>query len=276
MAGKPKKRRLVPPALKAQEKEERKSSRENASQGAKEGRTEAKTKADASAKPKKPREPRKAPPAPVTPAPKRKVGRPRIHFPERRRPGRPHSYSPQFAERAKNLCMLGLNNKQVADSLGISWNTFHRWQREFPAFRDALCAGREQADATIAKSLFHRAKGYQHRAVKIFKPKGEEVSKVSYVEHYPPDTAAAIHWLNVRASKHGWKSKSEQALTGGDGGPVQIRSLNEMEAAQEVAFLLGRAVGRGAPRAPVTPTPDRPPVLSGKQPDNSGDGGHDA
>ncbi len=72
--------------------------------------------------------------------------------------------------------------------------------------------GREIADSEVAVKLRDRALGYSHAAVKIVVVNGE-VQKVPYIQHYPPDTAAASLWLRNRQPKK-WRDKTEMDLTG--------------------------------------------------------------
>jgi hypothetical protein len=51
----------------------------------------------------------------------------------------------------------------------------------------------------VAEKLYHRACGYSREAVKIFMPAGAEAPIYApYTEHYPPDTTAALRWLQNR------------------------------------------------------------------------------
>jgi hypothetical protein len=59
--------------------------------------------------------------------------------------------------------------------------------------------GKATADARVEQSLYRRALGYSHDAVKIFMPAGAVAPVIApYVEHYAPDTTAAIFWLKNR------------------------------------------------------------------------------
>jgi hypothetical protein len=69
------------------------------------------------------------------------------------------------------LCLLGASDEKIADALEVAVSTFYLWKQEHKEFSEALARGRE-ADATVAKSLYRRAKGYSHKAVKIFMPAG--------------------------------------------------------------------------------------------------------
>ena len=66
----------------------------------------------------------------------------------------------------------------------------------------------------MAESTYHRARGYRHDAVKIFPgtPASGPVI-VPYVEHYPPDTPAALAWLSRRQPEL-WRERKEIDITG--------------------------------------------------------------
>jgi hypothetical protein len=123
--------------------------------------------------------------------------------------GRPSKYDPQFCVTAHTLAAQGATDVEIADALEIHVATFYRWKAEHSEFREATGAGKEAADDRVEASLYHRAVGYSHDAVKIFMPAGAENPVIAhYREHYPPDTAAASLWLrNRRADK--WRDKQD-------------------------------------------------------------------
>jgi hypothetical protein len=119
--------------------------------------------------------------------------------PSARGRGRPSGYTPQHAERAYHACLLGADNSRLADVLGVDRATVARWMSEHEDFCASVKRGKEIADEKVAKSLYRRALGYRHKAVKIFADaKTGAVVEVPYVEHYPPDTTAGIFWLKNR------------------------------------------------------------------------------
>jgi len=111
--------------------------------------------------------------------------------------GRPSKFQPAFSKQAYKLCLLGATNEKLADFFGVAVSTIDKWLAENSEFSGAVKKGRDVADAQVAESLHNRALGYSHRAVKIFVHLGRPI-KVPYVEHYPPDTAAAFIWLKNR------------------------------------------------------------------------------
>lgn len=142
--------------------------------------------------------------------------------------GRPRSYKPEYVEQARKLCLLGATDVEVADFFEVTERTIHRWKLDFPEFCQALKLGKDEADDRVEKSLYRRALGYSHDAVKIFADtkEGKEMV-VPYVEHYPPDTTACIFWLKNRR-KEEWRDKVSQEISGPDGGEIVSRIVREI------------------------------------------------
>jgi hypothetical protein len=152
--------------------------------------------------------------------------------------GRPSSFSPQFVTQANKLCSLGATDVEMADFFGVAVSTFYKWKNEFPAFSEALKAGKTEADDRVERSLYHKAIGYTFEAVKIMAVKGE-VEKVPYREHVPPDTTAAIFWLkNRRPDK--WRDIQKHEI----GNPGDFDRMSDDELARYVADESAR-VGKG-------------------------------
>lgn len=127
--------------------------------------------------------------------------------------GRPSSFKPEYVDLARKFCLLGATNDDLARLFEVAASTIDKWIAENPEFSGSVKEGREQADATVAESLYRRAVGYSHPAVKIFMPAGAtEPVYADYTEHYPPDTAAAFIWLKNRR-KQDWRDKAEVEVT---------------------------------------------------------------
>ena len=132
--------------------------------------------------------------------------------PERRGVGRPTSWKPEYAEMAYKFCLLGASDERLAELFEVAVSTIYEWKRTVPEFSEAVTRGKEVADAEIAHSLFHRAKGYSHPEDDIKAINGSIVITPT-TKHYPPDTGAATLWLKNRQPKV-WRDKVETELSG--------------------------------------------------------------
>ncbi len=153
--------------------------------------------------------------------------------------GRPSGFEPSYVEQAKKLCKLGATDVDVADFFSVSVRTIYRWQAEFPEFCQALKVGKDEADNRVERSLYHRAVGYTHDAVKIFMPAGAKEAKVvPYVNHIPPDTTACIFWLKNRRAEE-WRERVEH--TGKDGGTIEM--VDKANLARTIWNIINMAQG---------------------------------
>ena len=134
--------------------------------------------------------------------------------------GRPTKYKEEYNDLAYKFCLLGATDARLADLLQVSERSINEWKEVYPEFSQSIANGRDIADAEIANSLYHRAKGYSHPEVDI-KVIQNEIVKTPLIKHYPPDTTAASLWLRNRQSAK-WRDKTEQEISGPDGGPIDL------------------------------------------------------
>lgn len=120
--------------------------------------------------------------------------------------GRPTEYDSEFCQIAASLAINGGTDAEIADELGVSVRTLYRWKAQHPQFRQALIYGKEQADDRVERSLYLRAVGYEHDAVKISFGKDGQVHYAPYRVLVPPDPPAAIFWLKNRRPEH-WRDR---------------------------------------------------------------------
>ena len=121
--------------------------------------------------------------------------------------GRPPIYKPEFAQQAYRLCLLSATDANLAEFFGVTEMTVNRWKVAHPAFRQALRAGKVEADANVAESLYKRAIGYSHPETHVTNYQGQ-ITVTNLVKHYPPDTLAAIYWLKNRQPGK-WRDRVE-------------------------------------------------------------------
>ena len=139
--------------------------------------------------------------------------------------GRPSKYKPEFAAQAEKLCQLGATDEEIGDFFEVDVRTIYRWKADHDEFCQALKAGKEKADERVERSLYQRAIGYRHDAVKIFMPANAfQPVYAPYVEHHAPDTTACIFWLKNRRSAD-WRDKITQEVSGPNGGPIPVTRI---------------------------------------------------
>lgn len=143
---------------------------------------------------------------------------------------RPTKFKAEYVEQAYKLAALGATDREAAEFFDVAESTLHLWKHTQPEFSEALKVGKATADNRVEQSLYRRALGYSHDAVKMHTVDGA-VQITPYVEHYPPDTTAAIFWLKNRRPDD-WRDKAEVAHT------IDTRSKEERDAAVKAALGL--------------------------------------
>ena len=129
------------------------------------------------------------------------------------RPGRPNEFRQEYIDQAASMALSGATDDQIADGLGVSIRSLYRYSAQFEKFRQAIKYGKDHADDRVERSLYHRAVGYEHDAVKVAFNKDGKPLYAPYRERVEPDTTAQIFWLKNRRPKE-WRDKIEQEITG--------------------------------------------------------------
>ena len=140
--------------------------------------------------------------------------------------GRPTLYDPEMCEQARNYCLLGATNDELADFLHVSPSTIDRWIAERADFGDAVKRGRVVADSRVARGLYDRAVGYD-RTIERSAVVGGELKPITSTVHYPPNVPACIFWLRNRRPRT-WRD-TPNAVAVDDG----IDDIARLEAASE-------------------------------------------
>lgn len=151
--------------------------------------------------------------------------------------GRPTKYSQEYPEKVRKLYESGCTDREVADFLGVHETTLRNWAAEYPEFFLALKTGKAAADDRVEQSLYRRALGYSHDAVKILLGKDGPIHE-PYVEHYPPDTVAAIFWLKNRRPQQ-WRDVKAVEHSGA----VIHRHVHELSDEELAAIATGGRPG---------------------------------
>lgn len=122
----------------------------------------------------------------------------------------------------------GKTDAEIAKVLGLQRETF----RQVLKYNGLTCTtkkAKENADEKVERSLYERACGYSHKAVKFFSHEGEVIEEKEYIEHYPPDTGAAIFWLCNRQPDK-WKNVQKIDASGlMDNFAAVVKSIRDEE-----------------------------------------------
>lgn len=158
------------------------------------------------------------------------------------RDGRGGRYSrlrPEMITQAEKLCMLGATDSEIASFFDVTHGTIVHWKLHCPDFAAALRTGKSLADERVERSLFARAVGFEHPAVKVFfNHKTGEVVEHPYTEKYAPDTEACKFWLRNRRPDL-WKERFETAPTD----PVEAAEMAQAAVAKAMATTIKEATG---------------------------------
>lgn len=127
---------------------------------------------------------------------------------EKKKRGRKSEYRIEYADQALKLCLLGATDKELSEFFSVSEQTLNKWKKDYPEFLESLKKGKNIADANVASRLYTRAIGYNCKATKFATSNGKITDSKEFIEHYPPDTTAAIFWLKNRQPEK-WRDKKE-------------------------------------------------------------------
>lgn len=128
--------------------------------------------------------------------------------------------------------------------MDLSLEIFVKWKQQYEEFRMAIRAGRDEADAKVARALFRRAVGWGTLEEEVISRKikdkdGNERIETKVVpkrKRYPPDVQAIAMWLRNRHPDK-WRINDGVQVT-----PVQINmdlstlSLDDLRIAQRLGI----------------------------------------
>ena len=138
---------------------------------------------------------------------------------------------------ALSYCLLGCKDARLAELLGIKEQTLIEWRERDEEFAYAIKEGRDVANANVARSIYHRACGYEieekeYRAVPVVNSEGKpvmdedglpkkEIALTKIVKkHMPADIAAGKFYLwnrtKTRPKDEQWNDRQDIDVTSGD------------------------------------------------------------
>lgn len=139
----------------------------------------------------------------------------------RPKPSKRRLFLPDYLTEVKMVAMRGLSDKDMARTFGVSPDTFKKWKKTYPSFRDAIDKGRLNVDQEVIAALYKRATGkFTVPHTEIIKYK-DDFETLQLEKHFPPDVDAIKYWLNNRAREH-WQQRSAVEQSGPGGKPIEI------------------------------------------------------
>ena len=124
-------------------------------------------------------------------------------------------YRMDFPKLAEEYAKQGMIDKEIALKLGISKETFYKYQKKYPDFSDSIKVGKGSIDHEVQQSLYKRTKGFEyeetHVEYKDFPKPGEKAKPTSVrkiTKMIIPDVTACIFWLKNRMPER-WRDKQE-------------------------------------------------------------------
>ncbi len=121
---------------------------------------------------------------------------------------------------------VGFLEKEICERLGIGVSNFARYKLQYRELREALKAGKDDADAAVANALFKRAIGYEYEVtetVAVRDSVGKVTGKVQLrktKKQMTPNVLAQIFYLKNRCSKD-WHDRRQLEHGGPDGQPLR-------------------------------------------------------
>lgn len=135
------------------------------------------------------------------------------------RPGKYEEWlQPEKLDQITNWAANGLNNEQIAESMGINVSTLYDWQSKFNELSEALKSGRKLSVQAIENQFFKNAYGMLEETIEIIEEdqvftNGKWVATKRHVrkttKKIPPNTAAQIFYLKNKA---GYSDNPEQNI----------------------------------------------------------------
>ena len=124
------------------------------------------------------------------------------------RNGKYEKYVEPYFDKIDKLLNEGASEKQVAESLGVSYASWNNYKRDHPEFKELCDKPRTTLVEDLRSALVKKALGYTYEEKEQYieqeidpktkKPTGKKFMKTKIVtRHQPPDTTAIFGALNI-------------------------------------------------------------------------------
>lgn len=150
---------------------------------------------------------------------------------------------PDQVRRLAGRARSGMTDQEVADHLGVTIRTIHRWKKTHPEFKKALIETKAILDSRVELSLYRVAIGYSYTEVEVTLEGGVVTKRVERTKEVPPNVAAIRFWLTNRDPEN-WCDR--QAVDYSGAVDVSIRNMSDEDikrAICDAAATLGSTPG---------------------------------
>ena len=120
-----------------------------------------------------------------------------------------YDVTPTLLLRIEALAADGLQNNQIAASLGWSEATYYKKKSETPEFAEAIKRGETSSVQDVVNALKRNALGYLTEEVTEEITAGKPAKKKTVKKYRHPNTTAQIFYL-VNRDPTNWKHRAEQ------------------------------------------------------------------
>ena len=123
--------------------------------------------------------------------------------------GRPTLYREEYAEQARELCLMGATNEMLAEAFEVTTSTIILWISTHREFSVSIKQARMIADGNVAGALYKSAMGLHVSTEDKLVSDGEGGQEViTLTKQVDPAVSAQIFWLKNRQPKL-WKDRVE-------------------------------------------------------------------
>lgn len=168
---------------------------------------------------------------------------------EKKRGGRPLKYNDDFPGIAEAKARQGLNDKQIAAALGISFQVFYEYQKRFPEFKEAVARGKKPVDHEVENALLRRCLGFSvdEKFVET-DGNGKVVKQRVTRKEILPDVDAIKFWLSRRKRREWGNEPDAPPPPADDGEDFQkalklLESMSYEDRVKELERLMGAEYG---------------------------------
>ena len=172
-------------------------------------------------------------------------------------------YNPKMCKIAQNCAMMGMTDQHICEILGISDDSYYRYIKKYPEFKEAIQQGRHGILGDVAEKLYKTALGYEYTERTVITSDDGRITEKVEQKYSKPSIVAQKYIMSSRLGGE-WRESSKVEMTGKDGGAIEIEdSSAKLALARKIAFLLADGSGSAKSVIEALPAPESDPDIDG-------------